>query len=231
MRFKGKHRVSKQDLKEDRFQEVIEKVASAYYRDKQKFWVIGGVILAVVVGSILLIQNRGQRSDAEADLRFTEALGVFVQGDMQKAEEAFMNVASRFGRDFAGKKAHYYLGHIYYSTQRYDEAKQEFQQFLKGARKNPVLGPAAQMGWADCEEQLGEYVDAAQGYERVYQDYPHYPLSFDAMMAAGRAYIQAGELDRAESVYKELADSDPSGDEAERVKVQLSYVRTLQDKF
>ena len=43
MRFKGKHRVSKEDLKEDRFQQFTEKAVAAYYRDRQKFWIGGSV--------------------------------------------------------------------------------------------------------------------------------------------------------------------------------------------
>jgi TolA-binding protein len=227
-RYRGKHRVRKQDLKEDRFQQATEKVAEFYYRDKQKFWVIVGVAIAVVVGGIVLLQNRGKGENQEAQLRFTEALGIYTQGEMQQAEEAFRNVASQFGRDWAGVRAHYYLGQIYYSGQRFDEARKEFETFLKGGSKDPVLGPGASLGMADCDMELGNYLRAAEQYRRVYRSYPDSPLAFDAMMSAGRAFRVGGRLDLAEQVYEELLATEPAGDQAENLKLQLAYVRALQ---
>jgi TolA-binding protein len=230
-KYRGRHRVSKADLKEDKFQLAIEKVAEAYYRDKQRFWVVGGIVLVVVVGAVLLIQNRGGGTNTEAQLRFTEALGVLTQGDAEQAVQAFQNVASNYGKDPAGVKARYYLGHIYYTSQRFEEAGKEFAAFLKAGGKNPVLGPAAQMGLGDVADALGNPLKAAEEYTKVFKKYPDTPLAFDAVMAAGRAYTNAGAYDKAEAVYQELLDEDPGGEEAEKLKVQLSYVRTLRSKL
>lgn len=231
MRFKGKHRVSKADLKEDRFQEVVEKATAFYYRDRQKFWVIVGVAAVVVVGAILVIQGRDRGSDSEAQLRFTEALGIYSQNQLQQAEEAFSGIANRYGRDYAGAKAHYYLGQIYFQTQRYEEARREFEKFLSKSKNNPVLSPAAMMGVADCEAEMGDLLKAGEHYEKVYQQYPKWPLAFDAALAAGRALADAGVLDRAEKLYEELLEKESAGERSEDLKVRLSYVKTLKEKF
>jgi len=230
-KYRGKHRVSKADLREDRFQLATEKVAEAYYRDRQKFWVIGGIVLVVIVGAVLLIQNRGGGTNTEAQLRFTEALGILTQGDAEQAVQAFQNVASGFGKDPVGVKARYYLGHIYYTTQRFEEAGREFAAFLKRDGKNPVLAPAAQMGLGDVADAMGDPLRAAEEYRKVRRKYPDSPLVFEAMMAAGRAYTNAGAYDKAETVYQELLEQDPGGEKAEKAKVQLSYVRTLRSKL
>ncbi|UCG41743.1 MAG: tetratricopeptide repeat protein [candidate division WOR-3 bacterium] len=230
-RYRGKHRVSKADLKEDKFQRATEKVAEAYYRDKQRFWVIGGIVLVVVVGAVLLIQNRGGGPSSEAQLRFTEALGILTQGDPEQAVQAFQNVASAFGKDPAGIKARYYLGHIYYNSQRFEEAGREFSAFLKRDGKNPILAPAAQLGLGDVADATGNPLKAADEYKKVRQKYPESPLVFEAMMAAGRAYANAGEYDKAEVLYQELLEEEPGGEKAEKLKVQLSYVRTLRSKL
>jgi len=230
-RYRGKHRVRKEDLKEDRFQQATERVAEFYYRDKQKFWVIVGVVIAVVVGGIVLLQNRGKGENQEAQLRFTEALGIYTQGEMQQAEEAFRSVASQFGRDWAGVRAHYYLGQIYYSGQRFDDARKEFEIFLKGGANDPVLGPGASLGVADCDIELGNYLRAAERYQRVYRSYPDSPLAFDAMMSAGRAFRLGGRLDLAAQAYEELLATDPAGDQAENLKLQLAHVKALQGQL
>ena len=230
-RYRGKHRVRKQDLKEDRFQKATERVAEFYYRDKQKFWVIAGVVLVVIVGGIVLLQNRGKGDNTEAQLRFTEALGIYTQGDMQQAEEAFSSIVGRFGGDWAGVRAHYYLGQIYYSSQRYAEARTEYEAFLKKGAKDPVLGPGASLGIANCDEEMGNHAQAAARYEKTYRGYQESPLAFDAMMAAGRNYRMAGDLSKAEAVYQELLDSELGGDKSEAVKVQLAFIKSLADRL
>lgn len=232
MKSYGKHRVSKADLKEDRFQVFTEKAVAAYYRDPKKFWIIGGVALAAIVGIILLLQGTGNKAvNAEAQLRFTEAVGIYSTGNMQQAEQAFTDIASRFGNDFAGTKARYYLGNVYYNTQRYAEAKTEFGRFLGKVKKDPLLSPAAQMGIGNCEEQLGNAPAAAEAYRAVKRRWPKSPLVFEAEMAAARAYRNGGALDKAEAVYKELLDGKPTGENAELVKVQLAFIEAQKKKF
>ncbi|MEO0082362.1 MAG: tetratricopeptide repeat protein [candidate division WOR-3 bacterium] len=231
MRFKGKHRVTKQDLKEDKFQVFVEKVTAAYYRDRQRFWVVAGVVVVVIVGAIVMLQNRGKGDNSEAQLRFTEALGIYSQNQLQEAEEAFKSVASRFSRDYVGVKAHYYLGQIYFESQQYEEAKREFEQFLAKSRDNPVLSPAALAGIADCESELGNPLKAAERYESVYRRYPKSPLALEAAMAAGRSFVSGGALDRAEKLYQELLKKEPPGEQSENLKVELSYLKTLREKF
>src|SRR5512139_3555619 len=136
MRFKGKHRVSKQDLKEDKFQKFTEAAMSAYYKDRQRFWIGAGVAVAAIIGVILLLQNRGTGVNSQAQIAFTQAIGVYSTGDMAQSEQAFKQVIGQFGRDFVGIKSHFYLGDVYYNTGKFNEAKQEFSQFLSRAKKD-----------------------------------------------------------------------------------------------
>jgi TolA-binding protein len=231
MRFKGKHRVTKRDLKEDKFQQFTERTVAAYYRDRQKFWIGAGVAIVVIVGAILLIQNRGGGASNQAEIKFTEALGVYSTGNMEQSEQAFKDIANRYGRDFLGVKARYYLGNVYYSTNRYNEAKQEYVKFLGRVKKDPLLSPAAQLGIANCEEQLGNNLKAAEAYELVYRKHPKAPLAFVAMMDAGRCYRSAGALDKAAAVYNQLLKDKPQGEKVDEVKMQLAAVEASRKKF
>ncbi len=230
MRFRGKHRVSKQDLKQDAFQTLVEKTAAAYYRDRQKFLIGVGVGVAVIVGIILLVQNSGKGVNVQAELKFTEGLGVYSSGNMEQAEQVFKDIAGRFGRDFLGAKARYYLASIYYQTQRYTEAKAEFGRFLSRVKKDPLLSPAAQLGIANCEEQLGNYPAAARAYEAVFRNYRQSPLAFDAMLAAARCYRKANQFDKAEAVYRRLLNEKPEGEKGDDVKAGLAAIQALKNK-
>jgi TolA-binding protein len=231
MRFKGKHHVSKQDLKEDRFQVLVERAMAYYYRNKQKVWIGAAAVVAVIIIAILLLQNRSTGVNSQAEIAFTQALGVYSTGNLEQSEPAFKEVASRFGRDYVGAKAHFYLGDVYFSSNKIAEAKKEFATFLGRVKNDPLLSPAAQMGIGNCDEQAGDNLAAAKAYEAVRRRWPKSPMAYDAMMAAGRAYRNANALDKAEAVYQELLKSKPEGEKGEEVKVELARVQVLQKKF
>jgi len=231
MRFKGKHYVSKRDLKEDRFQKFVERSMEFYYRDKQKVWIGAAATVAVIVVAILLLQSRSSGANPQAELAFTRSIGIYSSGNFAQAETAFQDVAVRFGGGFLGAKAHFYLANIYYNTNRVAEAKKEFGVFLGRVKKDPLLSPAAQFGIGNCEEQTGDNAAAAKSYEAVWRRWPKSPLAYDAMMAAGRAFRNANDLAKAVAVYEELLKSKPEGQKGEDVKVELARVQALQKKF
>ncbi|MBM3314628.1 tetratricopeptide repeat protein [candidate division WOR-3 bacterium] len=236
MRIRSKHRVSKDDLKEDKFQVAIEKVAAAYYRDRRRFWIYGTVALVAVVGVILMLQRPRRVPDfTEPELRLTDAAVAYMQGDLPRAEQSFVELARLFPKDYAGIKAHYYLANVFYMSQppRLEEARSEFATFLKKSKDDPILSPAAQMGLGNVEEQLGNAAEAAKAYEAVFRRWPESPLAYEAMMAAGRCYRSAGALDRAEAVYEHLleADGEQAGGRSEDIKLQLAQVKALRNRF
>jgi len=231
MRFKGKHYVSKRDLKEDRFQKLVEKALAFYYQDRQRVWIGAAVLVAVVILAIVLLQNRSSGVNPQAEIAFTQALGIYSTNDLKQAEPAFKDVVTRYGRDFVGAKAHFYLGNVYFNSNRMPEAKQEFATFLGRVKNDPLLSPAAQFGIGNCEEQAGDNMAAAKSYEAVRRRWPKSPLGYDAMMAAGRAYRNANALDKAEAVYQELLKGKPEGEKGEDVKVELARVQALQNKL
>jgi TolA-binding protein len=231
MRFKGKHYVSKRDLKEDRFQKLVEQAMEFYYRDRQRVWIGAAAVVAVIVIAIVLLQNRSSGVNPQAELSFTRAVGIYTTGSFGQAETAFKDVAARFGNGFLGVKAHFYLANIYYNAGRLPEAKKEFEFFLGRVKNDPLLSPAAQLGIGNCEEQVGDNLAAAKSYEAVRTRWPKSPLAYEAMMAAGRAYRNAGELGKAEAVYQYLLDTKPEGDPREDVRVEIDRVRALQKKL
>jgi TolA-binding protein len=231
MRFKGKHYVSKRDLKEDRFQKLVERAMEFYYHDRQKVWIGAAAFVAVIVVAILLLQNRSPGVNAQAQIAFTRAIGAYSMGNFGQAETAFQVVAGQFGRDFVGAKAHFYLGNVYYKTNRLAEARKEFAAFLSRVKNDPLLSPAAQFGIGNCQEQAGDNLAAAESYEAIWSKWPKSLLAFDAMMAAGRAYRNAGDFANAEAVYHELLKTKPEGEKGDEVKMELARIRALQNKL
>ncbi|MFB0509225.1 MAG: tol-pal system YbgF family protein [bacterium] len=223
-------RLTKREIREDWFTESITKLISLYYREKQKFYIGAGIVVAIIIILVLSLSGRG-RENPEIQIRFTQALGVYSMENFEQAEQQFAEIARRFSSHHLGAKAHFYLANIYFKTQRFNEAKREFETFYRRVRKDPLLSPAAIFGIANCQEEVGDLKRAAENYRRVYQRFPKSPLAIDALFAAGRNFRNAGSLDKAEEIYELIIKKDPPGQFVEQAKVQLSFIRTLKNKF
>lgn len=224
----GKH-------KEDKFQQTVENLAAFYYADPKRFWISVAVGLLVIIGVILLIQNRSKPAmNAEAELRLMDALGNYFQGNIDYGEQALKELAAKFGGNYSGIKAHYYLASLYlrFNPPRLDEAKREFNIFLKKSGRDPVLSAAAMIGLGFCEEMQGNYLKAATIYEKVYRQFSHLPLGFEGMMQAGRCYRQAGALDKAERVYNLLLEKEKgAGPKVDEIKLELAFIQALKNRL
>ena len=223
-------RLTKREIKQDWFTENITKLISLYYREKQKFYIGAGVLVAVIVILVLALSGRG-RENPEIQLRFTQALGVYSMQNFAQAEQQFAEISRRFSGHHLGVKSNFYLGNLYFQTQRYNEAKQAFENFYRKAKKDPLLSPAALLGIANSQEELGDLQRAAENYLKVYQRYPKSSLAFDALLAAGRCFRNIGSLDKAEEMYNIILKKNPTGQFTEEAKTQLSFIQTLKNKF
>ncbi|MEO0092670.1 MAG: tetratricopeptide repeat protein [candidate division WOR-3 bacterium] len=223
-------RLTKKEIKQDWFTEKITKLISLYYREKQKFYIAVGILVGIVIILIFALTGRG-RENPEIQLRFTQALGLFSMQNFDQAEQHFAEIARRFANHHLGAKAYFYLGNIYFQTQRFNEAKRAFENFYRKRRSDPLLSPAALMGIANCQEEMGNLKQAAENYYQVYRRHPKSPLATDALLACGRCYQNLGNLDQAEKIYNLILKKNPTGPFAEEAKVQLSFTQTLKNKF
>jgi len=223
-------RLTKREIKQDWFTENITKLIALYYREKQKFFIGAGILVAVVIILVLALSGRG-RENPEVQLRFTQALGVYSMQNFEQAEQQFSEIARRFSGHYLGAKSNFYLGDIYFKTQRYNEAKRAFENFYRKVNRDPLLSPAALLGIANCQEELGDLPRAAENYQKIYQRYPKSPLAVDALFAAGRCYRNIGSLDKAEQIYNLILKNNPTGQPAEEAKTELSFTKTLKNKF
>ncbi len=223
-------RLTKREIKQDWFTENITKLISFYYREKQKFYIGAGALIVLIIILVLALSGRSQENP-EIQLRFTQALGVYSMQNYSQAEQQFAEIARRFSGHHLGTKSYFYLGNIYFNTQRYNEAKQAFENFYRKVKKDPLLSPAALLGIANCQEELLDLNRAAENYLNVYQRYPKSSIAYDALLAAGRCFRNIGSLDEAEEIYNLVLKKNPTGQYAEEAKTQLSFVKTLKNKF
>lgn len=221
----------REDVKEDRFQELVTRVAKAYYRSPRNF-VIGAVVAVAAVVAIVLLLSSKPKPNPQPAIMFDEA--VLILQDPQRpdtagAEQVLSELARRFSGTALGKRASYYLGAIYCNQGKYDDARRAFEKFT-AVRNDPILSPAAWMGIGNCYEAQGNLDKAAAAYAAASSRYPKWPLADQAALSAGRCFRLRGKLGEAEAVYARYLKTHPKApnDVLNEVKLQLAYVRQMK---
>ncbi|MEO0097909.1 MAG: tetratricopeptide repeat protein [candidate division WOR-3 bacterium] len=216
-------------IKEDILQNILTKIVSYYYQNKRNFFIIVGSIIAVIV--IIIVSVSGKpKIHPEVQLRFTQALGLYSIDNLSQAEAQFLELTRLFGNTPLGIKAYFYLGRIYYQTQRFVEAQRAFEKFYAKNKNNPVLSPGALMGIANCYEEMNEFKKAATTYEEVYKKYPKSLFAPKALQSAGRCYIQINNYKKAIEILELALKKYPEYRENSDTKALLFYAKSSLGK-
>lgn len=216
-------------VKEDFLQNLFTKIVSYYYYKKRNFFIIIGAIIALIVIIIFSISGK-PKIHPEAQIRFTQALGLYSIGNLSQAETQFLELTKLFGNTLLGIKAYFYLGRIYYQTQRFIEAQRAFEKFYIKNKKNPILSPAALMGIANCYEEMAEFKKAATIYEEVYKKYPKSLYAPKVLQSAGRCYIFINNYKKAIEFLELALKKFPNYQENSDTKTLLFYAKCALEK-
>jgi len=206
---------------EDEFMSTMEKIIRYIVRHKETSVF---AVVCVVVGVSLLVYflSGGEKVDPNAELLYTQAIGLTSINKFQEAENIFLQLTQNFKQTRPGKTAFYFLGVICYHTGRFDEALDYFDQFLASQKKDFILVPAALFGAACASEGLKDYPRALSYYKRIVKD-KNSPFYYYAMLATGRINGALGNEDKAREIFNKLLEQHPSPDVANDAKFYLGY--------
>lgn len=205
---KKKHRLTRHDLKTDRFVEsTMEFVTTArHHAPAIVFSVIGFIIVLLVVS---YIGSARRRSNIEAEGFLSSATASFMNGDFESARDGLEELTTRYWGTRASQEALFFLGNTYYALGDYDNAMKNFEQFIGSRNAWPILKASAALGIANCYEQKQQFLTAAEEYEKVADMYPDSPLAPEALISAARCVQAMGQPEAARPIYERLKRDYP----------------------
>jgi TolA-binding protein len=205
---KGKKRLSRREMKEDRLIATAQKVERFYDQNRNLVWA-GAAIILVAVVAVFLIRANMRRSFEEASLDLTVAKLMFQAGRIAEAEPQFQAIRERHGGRIAGE-AQFYLART--AFMRGDEAAAEaaFREYVDNYHIDRYLDVAAIAGLAASMEAQGKYAEAAETYMSIPRQYRKHYYSPEAMFQAARCYLWADQKDKAVETYLLLQRQYPS---------------------
>jgi TolA-binding protein len=226
---KQQKRLTKKEIKEDKVADSL--LAVANFTRAHSRQITGVMIGILVVALIFTVARRQQRAaELEAQGLLARANLELKQGNYSSALQGYATVLERFRGTWAYSDAIFLSAGADFGTARYDSAMVLFEQYLGLKKRRDAFTVSAELGMAQCLEQMGRYGDAAESYLKVQREHPESPLAPDALFGAGRAYELAGNLERAEATYKDLIDRYPKSRQATLAKMPLLEVQAKLEK-
>ena len=224
---KRRHRLTRHDLKTDRFVEsTMELVSTArHHAPTLIFSVIAFIVLLLVVTYV--VKGRKEATIA-ADRYLSSATASFMNGDFETARDGLEDISRRFWGTRAAREALFYLGNTYYALNDYDKAESNFERFLRARGGWPLLKASAAMGIANCHEQKQQFLVAAEGYERVADNYGDSPIAPEALISAARCYEIMGQAMAARPLYERLRHNYPESELAAVADFHLKIISGIE---
>ena len=218
---RAQKKISKRVIKEDTLVTTYFKAQTWYDENKKRISTVGGILLVVVLGLWFYSNNmRANNERATTDLAKVYSFYdngqylIAINGIPERNIAGLQSIVDNYGSTNAGNLAKFYLANAYYNTQDYDKALKYFDDF---SGNTSLLTNSALAGVGACYEAKGNYMKAAENYEKAALKNAEDPNVADNLMNAARNFAKAGEKERAVELLKRVKRDFPTSTAAREV--------------
>jgi len=227
---KRKHRLTRHDLKTDKFVESTMELVSTARHHAPRF-IFSGIALIVLLVIVSYVASGRRKANMQAERFLSSATASFMNGEFEAARDGLEDITRRFWGTRASHQALFYLGSTYYALRDYDKAESNFEQFLRAKGGWPLLQASAALGIANCHEQKQQFLVAAGEYESVADNYGDSPLAPEALISAARCYQAIGQALAARPLYERVKNSYPDSELAGVAELHLRILSGAEQSF
>ena len=210
------------------------KSADFYYRAQEWFLsntkIVGGVALGLAALIIIgYLYTSGQAADdiaANRELRKVQEFyqqqqyKIAIAGDPAQGVMGLEEITQKFGGTPTAEIAMIYLGNAYLYSGDLEKAMATFDDASPGTE---MLEAAALAGRAAVHEAREEYAEAAELFERAARTFDNEVLANERMLAAGRDYALAGDMESAREMLETVGESKNQQYKQEAEQLMAKY--------
>jgi len=221
----SKVKLTKRQIKEDKFTAFMLKSKDEIL-EKWQFYVIGLAVVVLAVAAVFYYVNSRKTGHLDAGQKLAQAMLDYRSGNNQVAILALTQITDDYSGDDAAEQATFLLGRINYETKNYPEAIRYYELYLSTYRDDKLNRAAALAGVGACQENQGNYAEAATKYLAAIDEYPDGPLVADYNLAAMRAYLFQGDVAKARerlTILDEKFKGSGSTEEADRLFAEKGH--------
>ncbi|SIN99496.1 tetratricopeptide repeat protein [Algoriphagus halophilus] len=192
-------------------EELAERLGQGEAFLKKNSKVLGGVLAAaiILIGGILFFQFNTQNQNKAAQAEMFQAVYYFEQDSVDFAlngdgiNSGFLSIVEEYPRTDAANLAHFYIGSIYLSERKFQEAITELEQF--SADDYLMQGQAYSL-LGDAHLELGNNEQAISFFEKAASYEPNKFFTPKYLMKLAIAYEEAGQIQNAIDAYGEIEE-------------------------
>lgn len=202
----GKVKLTKRDLKEDKFATFML-TSKSRLQESWQFVVIGVVIAVLFVVAVVYYLDSLETKTAEAGQKMAQAMLDYRGGNNQVAILTLNQLLEEYADDPVVDDATYMLGKINYATRNYPEAIRYWELYLKNFSQDSLYRASALAGIGACYEDQGDFVQAAQKFNEALDEYPDGPQIGDYAFNAMRNFLTIGDKERGLAFYEQIKEN------------------------
>ncbi len=189
---------------------------------------IAGIALILLAGGIYYYSNSYKPAiESEANESLFTAERYYNQDSLDKALNGdglhlgMIDIADDFGSTNAGNRASYYAGRILLEKGQFQEA---LDYFSKVSMKDELMAAQVLTLQGDCHSEMEKYEIAANMYMKAANIRKNNLTTPYALIKAGIAFEEAGELNAAIKAFEQLRDDYPSERLTDKIEVRIARV-------
>jgi len=215
------HRITKREIKEDKFVTFAFKVNEWIQRHLNEVLIGAGGVILVAVVVFFIFSSRAKRERKAAELLGKAHLEL-QGGNIGMAVGDLQTVVNKYGGTKSEKDATFFLASAYFYARDYIQAQSFFERYLKKYKGDPLVSASAQAAIAECHLQRGNFAQAGENFVKAASLNPRGFLAPQYLLEAALAYLQANQKEKARKILNELITQHPDSREAYRAKMLLA---------
>ncbi len=215
-----KKRVTKKNLKEDKFVETALLARSYFEEHTKEITYIAGAVVVLAILIWLFLNHRAQRLH-EAEVLLGKAQ-IEMQSMHTNKARAFLNqlIQNYEGTD-AADQGYFLLANLDFQAQKYDMAEKEYKKFIASYGGSKILLASGYAGYAACLEHRGAHKEAAENYLKAQKTAPNFVEAANYLYLAGLNYKDAGMKDKAIEVFQKIIAKYKNSKRVDDAKAQI----------
>jgi len=205
---KARKRITKRQIKEDKFVTYYFKTVDFIKQHSSKV-MIGSVAVFAIIILILLVTQSKRTAELNASEQLAKANSEITRGELQQAIDILLNMSDNYSGTNSASKGVYLLAYTYFQKGGYENAITYFRKYLDDYADDPILASAAYSGMGACFEQQGNFLEAAQTYEKGAKSFADQYNAPQQLMDAGRCYTLENRIANARNCYEMIVEKYP----------------------
>jgi tetratricopeptide (TPR) repeat protein len=179
------------------------------------------VALVLIVGFYLWYKGEKETNASEALTSVSLPTGPAPRTD---AADAYLKVAAAYPRSSAAARAVLLAGATYFTEGKYDQAKAQFEKFVREYREPTFMGEAL-LGIAASLDAQNKTDEAIRAYKDLTEHHSGDPAVPQAKFALARLYEAQGKPDMARTLFEDVARSEPYGSLGSEAGMRLEELK------